>query len=90
MKKNVFAMAALLSMAACTTKPMPAGEEKEYPEALFTFGELADVELEMPEETWQKIIKKASDKNYYECAVTINGEQFDDEDGLFKFEKRMT
>lgn len=65
-------MAALLSMAACTTKPMPAGEEKEYPEALFTFGELADVELEMPEETWQKIIKKASDKNYYECAVTIN------------------
>lgn len=69
---------------------MPAGEEKEYPEALFTFGELADVELEMPEETWQKIIKKASDKNYYECAVTINGEQFDDEDGLFKFEKRMT
>jgi len=77
MKKNVLAMAALLAMVACTTMPMAVEEEKEYPEALFTLGELADVELEMPEATWQSIVKKASDKNYYECVVTINRERFD-------------
>lgn len=52
-------------------------EEKEYSEALFTLGELADVELEMSEEKWLKIIKKASDKSYYDCSVTINGERLD-------------
>ncbi|MBO4730624.1 MAG: CotH kinase family protein, partial [Bacteroidaceae bacterium] len=31
----------------------------------------------MPEETWQTLITKASDKAYYECAATINGERFD-------------
>ena len=77
MKKVLFTIIILLGMTACTTKPVTAEEEKEYPEALFTLGELASVELEMPEATWQKIIKKASDKTYYECAVTINGERFD-------------
>ena len=77
MKKVLFSIVILLGMAACDTKLMTVEEEKEYPEALFTLGELASVELEMPEATWQKIIKKASDKNYYECAVTINGERFD-------------
>ena len=80
LKKILFAIALLLAMAACTSKPMTAaeeGEEKEYPEVLFRLGELADVELEMPETTWQSIIKKASDKTYYKCAVTINGERLD-------------
>lgn len=31
----------------------------------------------MPEETWQDITTKASDKKYHECTVTINGERFD-------------
>ena len=70
-------MAALLAMVACTIKPKTAEEGKEYPEALFTLGEISTVELEMPEATWQKIIKKASGKNYYECAVIINGERLD-------------
>ena len=64
-----------LSISSCGLK-QPA-EEKEYPEALFTLGEIGTVELEMPDETWQTIIKKASDKDYYKCAVTINGERFD-------------
>ena len=42
-------------------KVQPA-EEKEYPEALFTLGEISTVELEMPEATWQTLIKNASDK----------------------------
>lgn len=77
MKKIILTLATLLVLAACTTKPMTAGEEKEYPEALFTLGEISTVELELPETTWQKIIKKASDKAYYECTVTINGERFE-------------
>ena len=77
MKKIIFTLATLLVLAACTTKPMTAEEEKEYPEALFTLGEISTVELELPETTWQKIIKKASDKAYYECTVTINGERFE-------------
>ena len=67
-----------LSLFSCglNHKVQPAAE-KEYPEALFTLGEISTVELEISEETWQTLIKKASDKDYYECAVTINGERFD-------------
>lgn len=64
-------------MASCTSKPVTAEEGKGYPEALFMLGDIATVELEMPEATWQRIITKASDKDYHECAVTINGERFD-------------
>ena len=52
-------------------KKASSADEREYPEALFTLGEMASVELEMPEATWQAIITKASDKTYHECAVTI-------------------
>ena len=76
-RKLAFTLTALLSLVACTTKPRTAEEEKEYPEALFTLGKISTVDLEMPEATWQKILKKASDKDYYECVVTINGERFD-------------
>lgn len=77
MKKILIAITTLIMMVACTTKPVATEKEKEYPEALFTLGKLASVELEIPEATWQTIITKASDKNYYECAVTINGERLD-------------
>ena len=76
-RKLAFTLTVLLALAACTTKPRTAEEEKEYSEALFTLGKISTVDLEMPEATWKKIIKKASDKDYYECAVTINGERFD-------------
>ena len=76
-RKLAFTLTVLLALAACTTKPRTAEEEKEYSEALFTLGKISTVDLEMPEATWQIIIKKASDKDYYECAVTINGERFD-------------
>ena len=48
MKKVIFTIVILLGMAACDTKLMTVGEEKKYPEALFTLGELASAELEMP------------------------------------------
>lgn len=82
MKKILYAMllsmATAISLSSCDTKGKSfIDDEKEYPEALFTLGELASVDLEVPEETWQKILSKASDKDYYECAVIINGERFD-------------
>ena len=77
-KMLVFTLVPLLMVAACNTKPMTGEEEKEYPEALFTLGEISTVNLGIPEKTWKEIIKKASDKKYYKCTVTINGEQLDD------------
>ena len=56
---------------------MPLREEIHYSEALFALGELASVDIKVPADTWQKILSKASDKTYYKCSVTINGEQFD-------------
>ena len=74
-KKLILVLATLFTMVACDTKPLSTNEEKNYPEVLFTPGELATVELEISEDTWKKITIKASDKEYYECTVTINGEQ---------------
>ena len=56
---------------------MPPREEIHYSEALFALGELASVDIEVPADTWQKILSKVSDKTYYKCSVTINGERFD-------------
>ena len=84
MKMRLFVIADLIALAiclgimSCSTKgKTELSDERDYPEALFTLGELAGVNIEVPEETWQKILSKASDKEYYECAVTINGERFD-------------
>lgn len=52
-------------------------DKKDYPEALFTLGEMATVELEISDDTWKKITTKASDKDYYQCAATINGERLE-------------
>lgn len=84
MKKIVWVSAPIVALALClgfssfvmNGKPSSVGK-KEYPKALFSLGKMASVELEMPEETWQDITTKASDKKYHECTVTINGERFD-------------
>lgn len=76
MRKILYAMllsmATAISLSSCGINGI---DEREYSEALFTHGKLASVDLEVPEEIWQKILSKASDKEYYECAVTINGER---------------
>lgn len=74
----VMMTAAIVMMTSCrgAGKSVQA-EECEEQETLFGFGRMATVDLEMPEETWQKIVRKAADKNYYECSVTINGERLD-------------
>ncbi len=84
MKKILFVSVPLVALALSLSlfsfinyQHKPALEKKDYPKALFTPGKMASIELEMPEETWQDITTKASDKKYYECALTINGERFD-------------
>ncbi len=84
MKKILFVSVPLVALALSlglfsfiNYQHKPALEKKDYPKALFTPGKMASIELEMPEETWQDITTKASDKKYHECALTINGERFD-------------
>lgn len=45
-------------------------KEKDYPEALFTLGEMATIKIEIPETTWQNILAKASDKTYYKILLS--------------------
>lgn len=69
---------AVMVFSSCSTNGNSSvDEEKEYSEMLFTMGEMATVELEIPKNTWKKITTKASDKNYYECSVIINGERLE-------------
>ena len=51
--------------------------EKSYEEALLTLGRIGSVEISMSDSTWEDIINHASEKKYYVCSVTINGERFD-------------
>lgn len=77
-KELLISLAFCFSISSCgLEKKVHSEEEREYPNALFTLGEISTIELEMLETTWQNIIKKASDKAYYDCSVTINGERFD-------------
>lgn len=79
MKKvlHIIIIAFCLIASSCGKEQTPPREESDYSEALFALGELASVDIKMPADTWQKILSKASDKTYYKCSVTINGEQFD-------------
>ncbi len=54
-----------------------ATPKNSYAESLFTIGEIASVEINMPGSTWQAIIEHARDKQYHVCSVTINGERLD-------------
>ena len=51
--------------------------KKSYAESLFTLGEIALVEINMPDSTWKAIIEHVRDKQYHVCSVTINEERFD-------------
>lgn len=77
MKKILFALAAIMLSLCCLEIKTPVIQEKNYAESLFTLGEIASVDINMPDSTWQAIIEHAHDKQYHVCSVTINGEQFD-------------
>ena len=68
---------ALVLLLCCLGVNSQDAPKKNYAEALFTLGEIASVNIKMPDSTWQAIIEHAHDKQYHVCSVTINGEQFD-------------
>lgn len=71
-------MMGTIAFSSCSmNRKASSDDEREYPDALFTLGKMANVELDIPDDTWKEITTKASDKEYYECAVSINGERFD-------------
>ena len=65
-----------LTLSSCNLKGnYQDADDTNYPETLFNTEKIATINFEMPESTWKEIVNKASDKNYYECTVSINGEQ---------------
>ncbi len=70
-------MAAFVLSLCCLGMDSQANPKKNYAETLFTIGEIASVEINLPDSTWQAIIGYARDKQYHVCSVVINGERFD-------------
>ena len=78
MKKKVcFVLTVMVLSLCCLGMNSQTTPKKNYAECLFTQGEIATVEINMPDTTWQNIIGHAHEKKYHVCSVTINGEQFD-------------
>ena len=78
MKKNVcFVLTVIILSLCCLGMNSQATPKNSYAESLFTIGEIASVEINMPDSTWQAIIEHARDKQYHVCSITINGERFD-------------
>ena len=74
MKKKVcFVLIVIVLSLCCLGMNSQATPKKSYVESLFTLGEIASVEINMPDSTWQAIIEHARDKQYHVCSVTING-----------------
>ena len=78
MKKKVcFVLTVMVLSLCCLGMNSQTTPKKNYAESLFTQGEIATVEINIPDTTWQNIIGHAHEKKYHVCSVTINGEQFD-------------
>ena len=78
LKAYVAIIVAAMGFSSCNMSGKASiDDKKDYPEALFTLGEMATVELEISGDTWKKMTTKASDKDYYQCAATINGERLE-------------
>ena len=78
MKKIVcFVLTVIVLSLCCLGVNSQVTPKKNYAEALFTLGEIASVDIKMPDSTWQAVIEHAPDKRYHACSVTINGERFD-------------
>lgn len=70
-------IAAIALLMCCLGMNSQVTPEKHYEETLFTLGEIATIDISMPDSTWQAIVGNPSDKVYHVCSVTINGEHFD-------------
>ena len=76
-KETKCMMTAIVLLLCCLVAKSQVTAEKNYAESLFTLGEIAYVDIRIPDSTWQNLIEHARDKRYHACSVTINGERFD-------------
>ena len=53
-----------------------AGYKMEYEEKLFDTSEIIDINIVMDDEKWNEMLENASQEEYYECDVVINGTTF--------------
>ena len=76
-KETRWVVTAIVLLLCCLVAKSQVAAKKNYAESLFTLGEIASVDIMLPDSTWQVIIEHAHEKKYHVCSVTINGEQFD-------------
>lgn len=74
--KNITLMTVAF-LVCCTSVLAKEKPVKDYEKILFGPSKMARVELQMPDTTWQTILKEARRKQYHLCAVTVNGERLD-------------
>ena len=76
-KETKLIITAVVLLLCCLGMNSQVTPKKHYAKSLFTLGNIASVDLNMPDSTWQTITSRAHDKQYHVCSVTINGERFD-------------
>ncbi len=78
MKKKVCFVLTVIVLSLCSLEMnSQATPKNNYAEFLFHLGEIATVEINLPDSTWKNIVEHARNKQYHVCSVTINGERFD-------------
>ena len=76
-KETKLIITAVVLLLCCMGMSSQVAPKKHYAKSLFTLGEIASVEINMPDSTWQAILGHAHNKQYHVCSVTINGERLD-------------
>lgn len=76
-KETKLIITAVVLLLCCLGMSSQVTPNKHYAKSLFTLGNIASVDLNMPDSTWQTITSRAHDKQYHVCSVNINGERFD-------------
>ncbi|MGI5824087.1 MAG: CotH kinase family protein [Bacillota bacterium] len=61
-----------------TTDSESTGITQEYETALFNTAKPLKINIQMDENSWEKMLENATSEEYYTCDVEINGETFSD------------
>jgi len=74
MRKIAVILVSSLLMSCGTSKEKSV---KDYAGGLFSSKELCSIDIQMPDTTWQNILKEPQAKSFHLCKVSINGKQLD-------------
>lgn len=75
MTRYIFTLFLLLGFSVKVKSQIPSN--MPYADALFSPSVLNTIEFEIPDSTWQHFLANVEKKEYYVCAVSINGEKFE-------------